>query len=249
MTTDTEHYIEQSINGDVMTITLNRPDKLNAFNAELVENLHTALKDAKNKNMRAVIFRGHGKGFSGGFDLSTIDQSTDGDLLLRFVRVEQLLQAVYHAPFTTIALVHGPCYGAAADLVVACHQRIASQDARFRMPGVQFGLVLGTRRLTNIVGANNAQKLLVREKPFGADEALATGFINTLCEQDKWQDTIDNHLTHVRPIAPETLTQIASRMTYDTRSDDLSALVQSVTQSSIKSRILAYLETMNNKRS
>lgn len=236
--------VELSVSGDVMTATLSRPDKLNAFNDGLVEGLHGAVDEAKQQNVRALVFRGSGKGFSGGFDLSNIGDSSDGDLLLRFVRVEELLQAVYHAPFATISLVHGPCYGAAADLVAVCHWRIATSDARFRMPGSRFGLVLGTHRLANIVGPSTAQALLLREKPFGADAALEAGFITAVSEEDEWENSLEACLSDTRALSPETFTALTSRMKYDTRSEDLTALVKSVTSSSIKSRILSFLEDM-----
>lgn len=236
--------VELSVCGDVMTATLNRPDKLNAFNEGLVEGLHNAVEEAKLQNIRALVFRGAGKGFSGGFDLSNVDDSSDGDLLMRFVRVEELLQAVYHAPFATISLVHGPCYGAAADLVAVCHWRIATSKARFRMPGSRFGLVLGTHRLANIVGPTTAQTLLLREKPFGADTALEAGFITSISEESEWERALATCLSDTTALSPETFAALTSRMKYDTCSDDLTALVKSVTSSSIKSRILSFLEDM-----
>lgn len=131
--------------GSLTRVRLNRAEKLNAFNAELVDGLMHAVRTAHEDGTRLLVITAEGKGFSGGFDLNDLDAQSDGDLLLRFVRVEELLQAVHHAPFATLALVHGACYGAAADLVAACHFRVAAPDARFRMPGLRFDLVLGTR--------------------------------------------------------------------------------------------------------
>lgn len=230
-----------------MTVTLNRPDKLNAFNDELVEGLHTALNEAKRRKMRAIVFRGEGKGFSGGFDLSTVSDFSDGDLLLRFVRIEELLQAIYHAPLATICLVHGACYGAAADLVAVCQWRIATSDARFRMPGAQFGLVLGARRLANITGSATAQRLLLRTEPFNADFALQAGFITEISEKSAWNLSLEACLSNVRALSPEAFAALTSRMKYDTCGDDLAALVRSVTSSSIKSRLLSFLESAKVK--
>ena len=238
--------IKLSVSGDIMTVTLNRPDRLNAFNDTLVEGLHNALNEAGCRKVRALVFRGNGKGFSGGFDLSNVTDSSDGDLLLRFVRIEELLQAIYHAPFATISLVHGPCYGAAADLVAVCHWRIATSDARFRMPGSRFGLVLGAHRLANIVGAATAQALLLREKPFGADIALQAGFITAIAGQSEWETALEACLSNVRALPPETFAVLMSRLKYDTCSDDLAALVKSVTSSSITLRIRSFLEELDS---
>src|SRR5512143_1710364 len=130
--------------GAVRTLDLDRPDKMNALNAPLVDELLHAVTAAYDDGTRAMVLRGSGRNFSAGFDLSDVESASEGDLLLRFVRLEQLLQAVYHAPFETIALVHGRNFGAGVDLVCACARRIADPDATFRMPGLKFGLVLGT---------------------------------------------------------------------------------------------------------
>lgn len=231
--------------GDCVHITLKRPDKLNAFNAELVEGLHNAMREAVDADVRAVVFRGCGKGFSGGFDLSALDDESDGDLLHRFVRVEQLLQSVAHAPFATIACVHGPCFGAAADLVAVCQFRIGTSSARFRMPGSLFGLVLGTGRLTSLVGADDARQLLQRSKPFGADVAIEAGFLTVISEEKEWDAKIEELLAQVRMFDPKTYAALSARQRVDTRLADLDALVNSVTSSSIKARIKEYVSSLS----
>lgn len=230
--------------GDCLYITLNRPDKLNAFSSELVEGLHVALQAAADTNARAIVFRGAGKGFSGGFDLSTLEEESDGDLLHRFVRVEQLLQCIAHAPIATFACVHGPCYGAAADLVVACQARIGTPSARFRMPGALFGLVLGMGRLTALVGADHARQLVQRPQPFEAQEAVETGFLSAIAEEAEWPTSIEQLMDQVRTCDRLTFASLSARQRVDTRSADLEALVNSVTSSSIKVRIQAYVSSL-----
>lgn len=233
--------------GDCLYITLNRPEKLNAFSAELVEGLHVTLKAAADTDLRAVVFRGAGKGFSGGFDLSTLDDESDGDLLHRFVRVEQLLQNIAHAPIATFACVHGPCYGAAADLVAACQVRIGTPSARFRMPGALFGLVLGTGRLTALVGADHARQLVQRSDPFEAQEAVETGFLSAIAEETEWQGLVEQRMNQVRRFDRLTLAIMSAQQRVDTRSADLEALVNSVTSSSIKARIQAYVSSLKRE--
>jgi enoyl-CoA hydratase/carnithine racemase len=139
---------------DVVILRLNRPDKLNALNAALVEALIEAVESAIADGVRQIAFRGEGKGFAAGFDVDGLDALSDGDLALRLIRIETLLQRVQHAPVATLALVHGPCFGAAADLVTACRWRVAAPGAKFCMPGLRFGVVLGTRRLAQRVGTH-----------------------------------------------------------------------------------------------
>src|SRR5262249_14863071 len=92
--------------GAVIELVLNRPDKANALDARLVEALLAAVARAANSGARLLTLRGEGRHFCAGFDFSDLDQQSDGDLLHRFVRIEQLLQALHHAPLTTLALCH-----------------------------------------------------------------------------------------------------------------------------------------------
>lgn len=236
--------VTYSQEGLVARITLNRPEKLNAFNADLVDGLTDALAKAVASGARLAVFQAEGKGFSGGFDLGDIAGSTDGDLVLRFIRVEQLLQAVYHAPLATLALVHGPCYGAAADLVVACQWRVATPDALFRMPGSRFGLVLGTRRLADLVGEDTARRFVLRDQPFGADDALAAGFLTHMSGRDGWHDIQTAVLAQASAMDPLTFNRLSSHQRRDHRDADLAELVRSATDGSVKARILAYLDEM-----
>lgn len=234
--------------GPVMHVRLARPEKLNAFSAELVEQVTDAIAAAAEEDTRLVVFRGEGKGFSGGFDLDGLATMTDGDLVLRFIRVEELLQAVYHAPFATLALAHGPCYGAAADLFAACQWRIAAPEARFRMPGLRFGIVLGTNRLSHLVGADRARTLLLRDAPFDAAEAVDSGFAQRIVPQDDWDTVVSATLHQTVGLDQSTFGAMASRVVRDTRADDMDALVRSAASGSIKQRIETYLEEVRQAR-
>jgi len=238
-------YVEE---GRITRIILNRPQKLNAFDADIIFDLTQALSKAEKSRARMVVFQGSGKGFSGGFDLSDIEASSDGELVLRFIQVEKFLQAVYYSPIATVAFVHGPCFGAAADLVAACHWRIAADDARFMMPGSKFGLVLGTRRLAALVGEDNARKLLLRDKPFDAADALKTNFISQINEYDEWTDVGKEIYSQVAGPDAITYAKLAAQKRSDHRDSDLAALVRSATTSSVKSRIQTYLAKVKGKR-
>ena len=169
---------------------------------------------------------------------------SDGDLVLRLIRIEQLLQAVHHSPCATLALVHGPCYGAAADLAAAYKWRFAAPDARFLMPGSRFGIVLGTRRLTALVGADAARRLVLRTRPFGAEEALAAGFVTAIAKIEDWGAVQAEVLETATLVDPGTGARLAARMTQDTRDADLAELVRSAAQGSIRDRVKAYLADM-----
>ena len=245
--------MKYSLTGGVATITLNDSNRLNCFSAQLVNELHSALDKAEADfanadSIRHLVFKAAGKGFSGGLDLSGLDNESDADLLLRLVRIEQLLQRVRHHGGSTMALVHGACYGAAADLVLACQSRIATKDARFLMPGMRFGIVLGTRRLRDTLGEKTAYQLLDRLKPFKAEEALATGFVTSIAEQSDWDNIVQNNVCLLGQYTPEAYATRMQALTPDTRDMDLAALVKSVTDGSIKQRIAAYVSSINEQK-
>ena len=235
-------------NGSLTTLTLNRPDRLNAVNASLVEALIAALDIAATDGTRLCVIKANGKGFSGGFDFGGLAQETDGNLVMRFLRIEQMLQAVYYAPFATLALAHGPCFGAGADLLAACGRRVAAPETTFRMPGLRFGVVLGTGRLARMIGTEAARQLLESTKPFDANEALDKGFVTDLAAQDSWQAIIDD--AHR---AAESLPVSAQRALLEQTRDDVhkdkefAALARSVSEPGLPKRVRAFIEA--SKRS
>ena len=159
--------------GALHLLTLARPDKMNALSAGLVEALIAAVDRAQAEQARAIVFQGEGRNFSAGFDFGDWESQSEGDLLLRFVRIEMLLQRVAATPCLTVALAHGRNFGAGVDLFGACKWRLAAPEASFRMPGLKFGLVLGTRRFAALVGAERARTILEQAATFDAEAAFA----------------------------------------------------------------------------
>ena len=153
--------------GPVKELVLNRPDKANALNAELVETLIEAVSTASGDGTKLLVLRGEGKAFCGGFDFGDLEAQSDGDLVLRLIRVEVLLQSIHHAPMATIAFCHGGAYGAGADIVCACDSAVAAAGTKFRMPGLRFGIALGTRRLADRIGTGPALEILTGSRLFG----------------------------------------------------------------------------------
>ena len=229
-------------------ITLNRGDKLNIFSEELVEALHSSLNQAELDQARYIVFRASGRAFSAGLDLSNLASSSDGDILYRLVRIELLLQRVRHASYGTIALVHGNCYGAAADLVLACRHRIATSDTRFLMPGIRFGIVLGTRRLRDTVGENNASQLLDRSAPFKAKEAYDCGFITAIADQSDWPAQLDSATSAMLQLSALAYEQREKSLIPDTRDYDMAALVRSIASGSIKQQMLEFVDSIKTAK-
>lgn len=225
-------------------LTLNNAAKRNALSSELVETLITTIEQAHACGVPLIVFRGDGKNFSAGFDFTDYESQSDGDLFLRFVRIEQLLQLVARSPAMTIAYAHGRNFGAGVDLFSACKWRYCNEDASFRMPGLKFGLVLGSRRFLDIVGAQHALPILSSTRTFHAAEAKTTGFVHGLADEVEFEKVLSNAIQMSASLGQETLTDLHRALDMDeaTANADLAALVNSAARPGLKNRIRAYLD-------
>lgn len=225
---------------DITILTLNRPNKMNALNSALVDALLRAVEEAACDGTRTLILRGNGKNFSAGFDFTGYEDLSEGDLVLRFIRIEQLLQALYHAPFNTIALAHGRNFGAAVDIICACSHRIATPDSSFRMPGLRFGLVLGTRRLVHRIGTDAARRWLLQSTTFDGQEALMANFINETLLANDWPTAIDQLAQGNSSLTADATAALLRVTIPDTRDADMADLVISASRPGLKERIRSY---------
>ncbi|ARP81596.1 enoyl-CoA hydratase [Bordetella genomosp. 8] len=232
--------------GGTVRILLNRPEKMNALSADMVEALIDAVEQSHEEARRAetsvIVLEGEGRNFSAGFDFSDVETQSEGDLLLRFVRIETLLQLLHASPCLTVALAHGRNFGAGVDLIAVCRQRYATGDASFRMPGLKFGLVLGTRRFASLVGMRTARALLETAATFDAGHARDIGFATAIAARDEWPA-----LREAAAARAAELPDASRRALYDTLADrsddeDLARLVRSAATPGLKQRISAYLQ-------
>ncbi|MBL6595850.1 MAG: enoyl-CoA hydratase/isomerase family protein [Candidatus Puniceispirillum sp.] len=234
--------------GGVTSLKMNRPDRLNAVNADLIEGLLDGLDEAVTRGASLVVLTGVGRAFSAGFDLSGLDQQSDAELLYRFVRVEELLQTIYRLPIASAALVQGRCFGAAADIVASCRHRVATPDSSFRMPGLQFGIVLGTRRLARLIGDDAALDLLETSRIFTADEAAACGFVTDVMPIDHWPDHLEKLAKDAADLKADAKAALLAATRDDTCLDhDLATLVRSAAKPGLVARIQAFVATQVKK--
>ncbi len=227
--------------GPVKRISLNRPEKRNALSLELATELMLETQRSQTDGTRLLVLRGEGPGFCAGFDLGQFPECSAGDLLLHFVRIEQMLQAFAHAPMDTLAFTHGQTIGAGADLVLACRHRVGAADTKMMFPGARFGLVLGSRRLAECVGPDRAQGLIGGQSKIDAPQAQALGILQQVIEPDQWPAYEAQVLAHVLATPADTRATILRATRRDTREQDMNDLVQSAATLDIKERMAAYL--------
>lgn len=223
------------------TLTFNRPEKRNALSSDLIEALLAAVQQAKAAQTPLLVLRGAGANFSAGFDFTGFEEQSEGDLLLRFVRIETLLQEIAYGPFATLALAHGNNFGAGVDLFAACRHRWCAPQSQFRMPGLKFGLALGTRRLAGLVGESNAYSLLETTSTFNDEHAQRIGFVQGTKTQEEWPALIDQVSANTLSL-PSSSRQFLRDLTRDAthRAGDMAALVASASELGLKERIRVY---------
>lgn len=186
-----EALVTTEDHGAVRHVVLNRPDKRNAFNWELVEATGAALLAAANDgDVRCVVLRGAGSVFSAGMDLHELASLGGSPERLREFRREAILAWNIAEEMTkpTIAQIHGGCFGGAFELALACDLRVVTDDVRLSIPEVRLGLVPdvgGSSRLPAVVGIGRAKDLILTGREFGADEALAMGWANRVAAPDR----------------------------------------------------------------
>lgn len=221
-------------------VTLSRPDKANALSGEMSDGIRDAIHAATASGARTVVLRGEGRHFCAGFDFGDFDSLTDGDLALRFLQVEEMLQAVYYAPMPVLALVQGRAVGAGSDLAAAAMRVVAAPGARFQMPGPRFGVVLGTRRLAYRIGPVAARQIQIENRPVEAEEALSLGLVDALADPAGWDSLIDDFASKYSVLGPGVTAALADVTRPDTRDADMAALARSVAIPGIKARIAAF---------
>jgi len=230
--------------GAVTRLTLSRPVRGNALDPALVEALIAAVETASGDGTRLLVFQGAGPSLCTGLDLGGLADASDGELLYRLVRVETLLQAVFHAPMATLALAHGRVFGAGADLFLACRGRIADPGARFSFPGPRFGIALGTGRLAFRIGADAALALLATTRVVDASEAAGLGIATRLAPLADWPAAIDRAAADAAVLAPDIAHDLAAIALPDMRDRDLAALVRTASRPGLKGRLEAYVASL-----
>jgi 2-(1,2-epoxy-1,2-dihydrophenyl)acetyl-CoA isomerase len=183
---------EVSRAGAVQTITLNRPDKLNAFTRELHADLYDALEQARDPHVRAVVITGAGRGFSAGQDLGAFGEAGDVAAMLRATYHRNVL-AIRELEKPVIAAVNGVCAGAGLSLACACDIRLAS-DAAFFVPGfVGIGLVPdsgGTYFIQRLLGTPRAFEWMTSNRRLTAAEAHAWGLVDEVLDAPEFEATV-----------------------------------------------------------
>jgi len=179
-----------SLENGIFIITINRPDKLNALNKTVIEELGAAIDEVyNNKAIKSALITGSGaKAFVAGADISEFGSmnATAGRALAQKGQ-DTVFSKIENSPKPIVAAVNGFALGGGCELAMACHFRLCSENAKFGQPEVSLGLVPGyggTQRLTQLVGKGKAMELMMSGNMIDANEAKQLGLVNYITTAD-----------------------------------------------------------------
>ena len=191
-------YIRYELDGAVATLTINRPERLNALDREVLREIESAAREAANDpSIRCMIVTGEGKAFVAGADISEMKSMSHDDALAFAQAGHNTFALLESLAFPVIAAVNGFALGGGCELALACDFIHASEKAKFGQPEVRLGVIPGfggTQRLARRVGIARARELVFTAGIIDAAEALRIGLVNGVHAPDAL-------LTNVRTLA------------------------------------------------
>jgi enoyl-CoA hydratase/carnithine racemase len=211
----TESTVTTRQDGHIFEITLNRPEKRNAMNLNLMTALDAAIDEAERTDgVRAVIVRGEGKGFSAGIDLmgwqdvaGRFGESWQQNLFTLTAEYQKILNKFERSSLPVILAAHRYCLGMAFELALACDFRIVAEDTKLGLPETKLGLIPdvgGTARLTRLVNIGLAKELIMTGRTFDAAYAERKGIVHYVTPEadlmDKARELADE-LAQAAPLA------------------------------------------------
>lgn len=196
-----------SLENNILTVTINRPDKLNALNKDVFTDLDAVVDEIEsNADIRSAIITGAGaKAFVAGADIAEFGALNTAEAMALSKRGQDIFFKIENASKPIIAAVNGFALGGGCELAMSCHFRIASDNAKFGQPEVNLGLIPGyggTQRLVQLIGKGRAVELLISAKMIDASTALQYGLVNYVTTQEELLNKATAILTEINTKAP-----------------------------------------------
>ena len=202
----TYQFITLDVADRIATITVNRPDKLNALNDATIQELGRAIDEVQSRDdAGGVILTGAGRAFVAGADISELSAQSPFDARERALKGQEVFNRFERSPKPVIAAVNGFALGGGCELAMACHIRIASEHAKFGQPEVKLGIVPGyggTQRLPRLVGKGRAMQLLLTGEMVDAQESHRIGLVNSVHPAGELIDAARRMLTTILAQGP-----------------------------------------------
>lgn len=178
--------------GEIATLTVNRPEVLNALDGKTYGEIDDAVEELrKDKNIRVLIITGAGKAFVAGADIAFLRGLTGPEARFYSNRCGRTMRKLELMEIPVIAAINGPAFGGGCELALACDIRIAAEDAQLGLPEVSLGVMPGcggNLRLPALVGAGRAREMIYTAARISADEAYRIGLVNKVCSPAELMD-------------------------------------------------------------
>ena len=182
-------FVKAQQEGQILILTLDRPEALNALNAQVLDDLSAALDAVDVNAVRCLIFTGAGdRAFAAGADIAAMADMEPDEAAAFSRRGNDLFRRIETFPLPTIAAVNGYALGGGCELSMACDMRLCSENAVFGQPEVTLGITPGfggTQRLMRLVGMGRAKELIFSARTVKAPEALSMGLVNAVYPQSE----------------------------------------------------------------
>jgi methylglutaconyl-CoA hydratase len=231
-------HIQVSVQQQIARITLNRPEVRNAFNDDLIAQLHQAFVDVgQRSDVRVVVLAAEGPAFCAGGDLNWMRAAADHtheENLRDAGKLAQMLQAVANCPKPTIARIQGDVYAGGMGLVAACDMAVSVDSAQFCLSEVKIGLIPATISpyVIRAMGARAAQRYFLTAERFSAQEALRTGFVHEVVRPENLDAAVDSLTRHLCSASPAAL-KACKQLVHDVAGRDINAELIAQTVQSI----------------
>ena len=196
-----------TLENGIFIVTINRPDKLNALNKKVFEELNLVMDEVeKNSEIKSVLITGAGpKAFVAGADISEFNSLNKEQAMELSARGQKTFARIENSGKPVVAAINGFALGGGCELAMSCHFRLASDNAKFGQPEVNLGLIPGyggTQRLVQLAGKGKAMELLMTAGMIDAQEAKALGLVNYVTTQDELLNKAKELLQLINTKAP-----------------------------------------------
>ena len=202
-----------NLENGILTITINRPDKLNALNKQVFDDIDTAMSEVyHNDDIKSAIITGAGsKAFVAGADIAEFASFSKKEAVALSKRGQDVFFKIENSPKPVIAAVNGFALGGGCELAMACHFRICSENAKFGQPEVNLGLIPGyggTQRLTQLVGKGKSMELQMTAQIIDANQALRINLVNHITTSEELLKKTMEILQTIQTKAPFAISKI-----------------------------------------
>jgi len=190
-------YIQIDVKDYIGTITINRPEAMNAMNDELIGELQGAVEECvEDKKVDVIIITGSGeKAFVAGADIKAMQTMSSRQALEFSRKGQEMTMVIENSPKPIIAAINGFALGGGCEIALACDIRIASENAKFSQPEVALGIIPGwggTQRLPQLIGKGRAIEMIAGGQMIDAEEALRIGLVNHVVPYSELIDKVNS---------------------------------------------------------